>query len=117
MVDTPSQRVIGDANANAVVEDGRGRRLALRFPSSFLRMRLARYVGADLQKNDEWWSNAIVALSVSSIDTTPVPEARNAEQVEATILKLDDDGMMAVAMWLKGETERRSESMVAEAKN
>lgn len=117
MPETPSSRVVGDANANAVVSDARGRSLSLRFPSSFLRMRLARYVGSELQQNTEWWGNAIVALSVTSIDDVPVPEARNPEQVEGTIFRLDDDGMLAVATWLRTESEARSENMVAAAKN
>jgi hypothetical protein len=116
MSDTPTSRVIGDANANAIVEDARGRRLSLRFPSSFLRMRLARYIGAELQSNAEWWGNAIVALSVTSIDDVPCLDARNPEQVEGTILRLDDDGMFAVANWLKSESEKKSE-LAAAAKN
>lgn len=117
MSDTPTGRVVGDANANAVITDARERSLAVRFPSSFLRMRLARFVGSDLQNNQEWWGNAIVALSVTMIGEMPVMEARNAEQVESIIYKLDDDGMIAVAMWLKGESEKRSDNMATAAKN
>jgi hypothetical protein len=117
MVDSPVNRVVGDANATAEVRDSLGRLLTLRYPTSFLRMRLARFIGADLQQNQEWWGNAIVALAVTRIDETPVPEARNADQVESVIFKLTDEGMYSVAMWLKDETERRSVSIAAEAKN
>ena len=115
MSDSPSGRVVHDASD--VVYDARDRALTVRFPSSFLRMRLARFVGADLQNNQEWWGNAIVALSVTQIGEVPVMEARNAEQIESTIYKLDDDGMIAIATWLKAESEKRSDNMATAAKN
>jgi hypothetical protein len=117
MTDAPVSRVVNDANINAVVEDARGREIAVRFPGSFLRMRLARYVGAELQNNQEWWGNAIVALAVTAIGELPIPEARTADAVEGIIYKLDDDGMVAVALWLKVESEKRSDNMAAAAKN
>jgi hypothetical protein len=62
MTDAPVSRVVNDANINAVVEDARGREIAVRFPGSFLRM-------------------------------------------------------VAVALWLKVESEKRSDNMAAAAKN
>lgn len=117
MAESPMSRVVGDANANAVVEDNRGRKISVRFPSSFLRMRLARYIGSELQQNQEWWGNAVIALCCTSIDEAPVPEPRSAEAVENTIFRLDDIGMLAVANWLKAESETRSENMTEQAKN
>lgn len=117
MSETPSQRLVNDANANAVITDARERSIAVRFPNSFLRMRLARFVGAELQANQEWWGNAIVALAVTMIGEVPMPESRNADQVESIIYKLEDDGMLAVAMWLKEESDKRSDNMATAAKN
>lgn len=116
MADTPMKRVVGDANASAIVEDRNGRKVSVRFPSSFLRMRLARYVGSELQQNQEWWGNAIIALCVTAIDEHPVPEPRSPEHVEGTIHRLDDVGMLAVANWLKDESESRAD-MAEQAKN
>jgi hypothetical protein len=117
MSEAPVSRVVNDANNNATVYDSRQRAIAVRFPSSFLRMRLARFIGSELQANQEWWGNAIIALSVTMIDDVPTPEARNADQIESTIYKLDEDGMLAVAMWLKEESEKRSDNIAATAKN
>jgi hypothetical protein len=117
MAEGPTDRVVNDANNTGTVYDTRERQISVRFPSSFLRMRLARYIGSELQANQEWWGNAIIALSVTMIGEVPVPEARNADQVESTIYKLDEDGMLAVAMWLKAESEKRSDNMAATAKN
>lgn len=114
---TPSGRIVLDSNSNATVVDARGRVITVRFPTSFLRMRLARFIGQELQKNEEWWGNAIVALAVTAIDDVPMPEARNVDQVEGVIYRLDDDGMIAVAQWLKAQAEKRAETLIDIAKN
>lgn len=93
---TPSARIVAEAAAASRVTDGAGRVLDVRRPGALDRLRLFKALGPGLAQNDRYVGYAMLAMCVSAIDDTPVPQPANESQVEALIQRLGDDGMVAV---------------------
>lgn len=95
-VETPSSRIVAEAATPLEVTDGAGRVLSVRRPGALDRLRLFKALGAGLAQNDRYVGYAMLAMCVSAIDGTPVPQPGNESQLEALIQRLGDDGMVAI---------------------
>lgn len=97
MSDTPSGRLIAEAQAASVATDEAGRRLALRRLSALDKLQLYRAAGPALAQNAPWMGVALLAASVAAIDDIPVPPPANEAQIEALVGRLGEHGLAAVA--------------------
>jgi hypothetical protein len=71
-----------------------GKMLTVKRLSVVEKMRLARALG-EHSGNDSYGNFAVVAASVREIDSMPIPFPMTTLQLEATVQRLDDDGMEA----------------------
>jgi hypothetical protein len=89
------------------VIDARGRVLQLRKLSVLDRLRLFEAAGAELSRNDRWLGLAVLAASVGAIDGVPVPVPvplpASKAGIEASVQRLDEAGLAAVAAGLQPE--------------
>ena len=85
------------------VIDARGRVLQLRKLSVLDRLRLFEAAGAELSRNDRWLGLAVLAASVGAIDGVPVPLPASKAGIEASVQRLDEAGLAAVAAGLQPE--------------
>lgn len=104
---------------DGVVTDAMGRRLRVKKPNPYQRMRLFRIIGSTDATNDPYMGYAALAISVTEIDGEAVTFPSTQLQIEALVQRLDDAGMEAVAgYFLKiGEAEKAEQEVLAEAKN
>jgi len=95
-VATPSARIVAEAQMVRRVTDDGGRVLDVRRPGALDRLRLFKALGAGLAQNDRYVGYAMLAMCVSAIDDTPVPQPVSEGQLEALIQRLGDAGMIAI---------------------
>lgn len=92
---TPSQRMVAEANALKYVDDSRGRRLGYRRWNALERFRMTRVMGRDAT-NDQLMLLTEVTTSVREIDGQPLPFPSAYQQVEAMVAQVDEAGQTAV---------------------
>jgi hypothetical protein len=83
---------------SVIVEDRRGRQIALRKLGVVEQLRLFKCLGADLAENKAYFGLARLAAMVSAIDDVPVPFPANEQGLEAILDRLDEDGVEAVGL-------------------
>lgn len=84
-----------------VIEDARGRRLALRPLSMLDRLRLFKALGSELSMNEAYLGVASLAASVGAIDDVPLPFPASEAAVENAVERLGEEGIEAVATALE----------------
>lgn len=114
---TPSALIIADATASRSITDSGGRRLTVRRLTALDKLRLFKAAGPVLSQNQPWLGMALIAYSVSAIDDVPVPMPINEAQIEATVARLGDVGVSAVAATLGSEANLHTSDTVATAGN
>jgi|GEM_PF-674561 hypothetical protein len=88
-VESPSRKVVKDANRIVIATDERGRKLGIkRMTSGLASFRLTRILGPDAG-NRSLLAQAMMYVTVISIDGDPVPFPRTELQLEALIDRLD----------------------------
>ncbi|MFC4526417.1 hypothetical protein ISN76_12905 [Dyella halodurans] len=92
---TPSQELVGAANAEVTVADAKGRQILLKKPGTLAQFRLVELMG-DSARNVVYMNMVLPLIFVASIDGDPVAKSTKA-QIEALIQRLDDEGVEAVA--------------------
>lgn len=88
---------MGEANNEAVVTDARARKLRLRRPGPLMRTRLFKLMGPDNSRNIPLFGHYQMVISVVAIDDEPIPFPTKESFLEATLDRLGDDGLEAVA--------------------
>jgi hypothetical protein len=87
-----------------VARDSEGRELALRRLTALDRLRLFKAIGPLLSQNTLYLGMATLAVSVTAIDSIPIPAPVTEGQVEALVARLGDAGIAAVAAALAAES-------------
>jgi hypothetical protein len=114
-VDTPSKRIISDANKAVAATDATGRLIGVRKMLPLDRMRMFEVVGSENAKNEPYLGYAALAFHVSSIDGDAVAQPATKRQLEALIQRLGDDGLNAVGKLLEEQfSPEASEAAVIE---
>ena len=117
--ETPTQRVVRQANAVSYIETPGGHRIGWRKLRSLEAMDLAEIAGAQ-SLNPAWMTIATAAYSVVEIDGEPVRRPANRLQLRALITRLDDDGVDALVgefMRLGAEMQETAEAEAARGKD
>lgn len=100
---TPSTGLLAAAAPPGETSDAHGRRLDYRRLGALDKLRLFEAAGADLSGNDRWLGMAVLAASVTAIDSIPVPFPATKHAVEAAVQRLGDHGIAAIARALAPE--------------
>jgi hypothetical protein len=114
---TPSQVIIGTAEARTTIIDAEGRKLALRRLTALDKLRLFKAAGPILAQNQPWLGMALLACSVAAIDDVPVPPPVNEQQIETMVSRLGDAGIAAIADAFGDEDDRDPAELSASAGN
>lgn len=101
MSETPSARLIASAQADTETTDAMGRRLSVRRLTALDKLRLFKAAGPTLSQNHPWLGLATLAACVVAIDDVPVPLPATESQIESLVAKLGDDGIAAVATFVR----------------
>lgn len=88
----------------AVVVDSAGHSLKVRRPSAIEKMRILRIVGAEGSDNNRYVGYATLAAAVREIDGVPVAFPFSLVALEATVTRLDEEGLAAVGKALMALT-------------
>lgn len=112
---TPSETIV--AAAAPTVTDAQGRRIVLRRLNALDKLRLFKAAGPVLAQNQPWLGMAVLACSVAAIDDVPVPAPVTEAQIEATIVRLGDAGIEAIAAALSEEPPAEGTEAIATAGN
>lgn len=94
----PSEAVVAQGNRPLVVTDDRGRQIGYRKPSALDRYRLSKMLGGEVATNQEAAGMAMLAFCCTSIDGEAVPTPNSERAIEALMVRLDNDGINAIAM-------------------
>lgn len=81
-----------------VIEDGEGRKLAIRTLTMRDRLRLFKILGPELSLNEPYLGLAALAASVVSIDGVPMPFPATEAAIEHAVERLGEAGLEAVAV-------------------
>lgn len=81
-----------------VIEDSRGRKLAIRALTMRDRLRLFKALGPELSLNEPYLGLAALAASVTAVDGVPLPFPGNEAAVENAVERLGEEGLDAVAL-------------------
>ena len=95
-METPSSRIVSEANTIIEATDPRGRVIKAQRINSLDRMRLFKALGPALSANAQYLGMATLARMVIEVDGAPLPIPRNEAMVEAAIGTLGDDGISAI---------------------
>jgi len=94
---SPAAQIVSAAMAPLVVRDADGRELVLRRLTALDRLRLFKAIGPSLSQNNLYLGMATLAVSVTAIDSIPIPAPATEGQVEALVARLGTSGIAAVA--------------------
>jgi hypothetical protein len=94
---SPSQAILRAASTEIEVVDAAGRHILVRNLNALDKPRMFKAVGAELAQNTPYLGMAMLAWSVTAIDSVPVPLPTSEAQIEALVSRLGDDGLDAVA--------------------
>jgi len=92
---SPAAQAIAKAQASAEVIDARGRIITLKKPGVLAQFRLIEALG-DTAQNQVYMAMVLPLIFVADIDGEPVILPTRKSEVEALILRLDEDGIEAV---------------------
>lgn len=95
--DTPSEAIVRRSTAPVEVTDVLGRKLKVRRIRALERYDISRILGADGATNPQVAGPAALAYSVIEIDDEAVATPKTEREFRALIMRLDDEGMEAVA--------------------
>lgn len=93
----PSQEVIQTATQEHLITDARGRSITLKKPGILAQYRLVEAMGAESAKNEVYMGMILPVIFVAAIDGVQVVAPSNKAQIEALIVRLDEEGIAAVA--------------------
>lgn len=96
-VPAPSAEIVNAANKTFTKVSEAGSVIVVRKLGPLQRMRLAEIIGAAAAQNPMYLGTATSAASVVSIDGDPVPFPASKRELEATVQRLDDDGIEAAS--------------------
>jgi hypothetical protein len=96
-MNSPSAEILKAAMTPLIVYDADGRELVIRRLTALDRLRLFKALGPMLSQNNLYLGMATLAVSVTAIDSVPVPAPVTENQVEALVSRLGDSGISAVA--------------------
>lgn len=96
LTDSPTQQVLQAATQEYLVKDARGRQIALRKPGVLMQYRMVEVMG-ETAKNEVYMGMILPLMFVASIDGEQVMQPTSKREVEALIVRLDEDGINAVA--------------------
>lgn len=92
---TASAELVQQALREVIVTDPRGRQIKLVKPSPVMQFRLVRLLGEDA-KNETYVSMVLPLMYVGAIDNDPVGFPVSVREIEALIMRLDEDGIATV---------------------
>ena len=95
----PSSEIIKEALKLSVVTDDRGRQITLQKPNAYAPFALLELAGPQRSVNEALMGQVQPLLYVTKIDSDPISRPVRWVEIEALILRLDDDGMAAVMVW------------------
>ncbi|QTD88739.1 hypothetical protein [Burkholderia anthina] len=95
-VETPTQTVMRQTGQEVMIEDARGRKIALRKPGVLAQYAIIDAVGGESAKNAVYMSMVLPLIYVASIDGDGVSTPNTKLEVKALIKRLDEDGIEAV---------------------
>lgn len=101
-VETPSQKVVNDANCIVHVTDAKGRKIGLRQPQFADEFRIVAVVGAELAANQVYMGMLNPLLFIAEIDGVVQPFPTSKIAVDSLINTAGREGFLAA---LKGITE------------
>lgn len=107
-VESPSARLVAEANAALSVTDRDGRLIELRRVTALDRLRLFRAVGP-MGNNPHYLGMAMLACAVTAVDGVPLPFPANEQMIEAAVHRLGDVGIEAVSRALHGPPDAHPE--------
>ena len=88
-VESPSARLVAEANAALSVTDRDGRLIELRQVTALDRLRLFRAVGP-MANNAHYLGMAMLACAVTAVDGVPIPFPASEQMIEAAVHRLGD---------------------------
>ncbi len=115
--ETPSQKVINDANRTVEVTDSRGRKIKLRLPQFADEFRIVAVVGAELAANRVYMGMLNPLLFIAEIDGVVQPFPSSKIAVDSLINTAGREGFLAA---LQGITEHfggKADEFEAQVKN
>lgn len=107
-MESPSARLVAEANAALCVTDRDGRLIELRRVTALDRLRLFRAVGP-MANNAHYLGMAMLACAVTAVDGVPVPFPASEQMIEAAVHRLGDAGIEAVGQALHGPPDAHPE--------
>ena len=87
--------LIATAVKDVVVTDAKGRAIKLSKPNALAQFRLVKMLGSSAE-NGPYVSMVLPLIFVAEVDGEAIPFPRSEAQLEALILRLDDEGLAAV---------------------
>lgn len=115
--ETPSEKIVKAAVASATVKDATGRAIAIKKPTPFDRMMLAKAVGGENAKNEAYMEFAGLAALVTEIDGDRVPAPKSEREIEALVQLLGSDGLVAIGQGIMDNFMDKVEGAQDAAKN
>lgn len=112
--ETPTDSLIREAQAEYVVNDAKGRRITLRKPSPLAQFKLVKMLG-DAAQNQAYVGMVFPLLFVTDIEGEPVHFPISEREIEATIMRLDDQGLAAVMNGVQEHFGAADQGAAAEA--
>lgn len=101
----PTEAILGSAGDNVDLWDVAGRKIIVHRLTALDKLRLLKAAGPTLSENQAWLGMAWLACAVLSIDDVPVPFPSSEHHIEATVARLGDHGIDAVADYFARQDE------------
>jgi hypothetical protein len=95
--DSPSQTIVKQAAARVVIQDEKGRSIALQKPGVLAQFRLIKILG-ETAKNTTYVQMVLPLTYVVEIDGVPVSQPNSEREIDALITRLDEEGVTAVML-------------------
>lgn len=92
---SPTETLVAEALREHVVDGGKGRTITLVKPNVLAQYRLVKILG-EAASNQAYVMMCMPLLFIKAIDGEMLPFPNSEAQIEALILRLDDDGLAAV---------------------
>jgi len=93
--ETPTAELIKAAQTEVVVQDSRGREIKLKKPGVLAQYRLVEALGS-LAKNEVYTGMVMPLIFVTEIAGDPIFQPTTKLEIEALLVRLDEDGLSAV---------------------
>lgn len=96
---SPSAELVRQAVQETVLEDAKGRKIRVRKPSVLAQFRIVEAAGPQLASNSTYMQMVNPLIYLAEIDGDPVSIPATSREIDALILRLDDEGMDALLGW------------------